>query len=297
MNSLHLELTTRCVLECPGCPRTWFSQTFKRPVPHQDIELDVLINTLDCPTGSLIDHFHLESNHGDSIYYPQLLQFLEYWRTTKKFTIVTNGSRRKIDFWKRLNSILTDQDEIVFSIDGLEHNNHLYRKNSDWTTLIDAVKTAVDGPAKITWKTIVFSYNENEIDQIKNYATSIGVDKFLLVNSNRFGDNYYVPSSQHIDASKLYVNSKHQNQIAPKCNKTSHQTYITPDGYCWPCCWITSYFTLHKTELWKNRKMFDLRLNSLDQILENIENFSIDVKNNPHTAHSVCKMMCSIQQK
>jgi MoaA/NifB/PqqE/SkfB family radical SAM enzyme len=293
MNSLHLELTTRCVLECPGCPRTWFSQTFNRPVPHQDIDQDLLLKSLDCLAGNQIDHFHLESNHGDSIYYPRLLEFLNTWRSSKSFTIVTNGSRRKSEFWKDLNSILTDQDEIVFSIDGLEHNNHIYRRNSDWKTLIDAVSIAVSGPAKVSWKTIVFSYNEHEIDIIKQYAMSLGVDEFLVVNTSRFGDDYFKPSTQYVDISKLYDSAKNNTLINPKCSKNSRQTFITSDGYCWPCCWITSYFTLHKTELWKNRTLFDLKTNSLDQILENIEDFSKTLRNNSRDAHSVCKMMCS----
>jgi len=293
MNSLHLELTTRCVLECPGCPRTWFSQTLNRPVPHEDLDIAQLDKFLDCPIGKTISRFHLESNHGDSIYYPKLLEFLSHWRESKYFTIVTNGSRRKIDFWYNLNSILTEHDEIVFSIDGLEHNNHLYRQNSDWKTLIDAVKVAISGPAKIVWKTIVFSHNEQEIDNIKEYALSLGVDEFVIVNSNRFGDDSFSPTVQYVDSSKLYADAKNNTAISPKCNKQSSQTFITPDGYCWPCCWITSYFTLHKTELWKNRKMFDTKLNSFDEILENIENFSQSIKRNAAGAHSVCKMMCS----
>lgn len=292
MNSLHIELTSRCVLECSACPRTWFKQTLQRPVPKLDMDLAMLDQFLDCEAGQQITHFHLESNHGDCIYYPKLLEFIARWRDSKTFSITTNGSRQSQDFWHSLNQLLTDRDQIIFSVDGLAHNNHLYRVNSDWPSLENAINIAVQGPAKIIWKTIVFSYNQHEIHSIRTQALQMGVDEFATVHSHRFGADHLVPDTQYIDTSMLYKNLDPARTVSPKCGKHSKETFLTPEGYCWPCCWISSYFTLHKTDLWKNRQLFSMRSNNLDQVINNIEQYAQSLAQDSSRADSVCKLTC-----
>lgn len=290
MKSLHIELTSRCVLECPGCPRTWFKETFNQPVPKLDLDPGLLEQFLDCEGGQQITHFHLESNHGDCIYYPQLIEFVQRWRDSKTFTIVTNGSRRTKDFWQSLNALLTPQDQIIFSIDGLEHNNHVYRVNSDWSSLRDAVEICTQGPARVIWKTIVFAHNQHELDQIKQYATDAGVDQVIFVNTHRFGRDQLMPDQQYIDTAMLYKNLDPARAIAPKCGSHSKETFVTPEGYCWPCCWISSYYTLHKTDLWKSRDQFNMRHHNLDQVRAHIDQYAASLT--PATAHSVCSLTC-----
>jgi len=292
MQSLHLELTTRCVLECPGCPRTWFSKTFGRKFPNQDLDHDLLHKFLDCDRGRKISHFELQSNHGDIIYYPKIINFLDQWRDSKNFVIFTNGSRRSSEFWHEINSRLTAKDQIVFSIDGLEHTNHLYRKNSDWDSLIEAVKICTKGPARIVWKTIIFSFNQHDLDTMETFALDQGVDEFRLIKTHRFGDDTLKPTVDRIDTVKLYENSMRLSKISPQCGRNSNQTFVTPDGYCWPCCWMTSYYTLHKTDLWQNRGLYDIRTRTFDQILDQIDLYATKVKTDPQSAHSVCHMMC-----
>jgi MoaA/NifB/PqqE/SkfB family radical SAM enzyme len=186
---------------------------------------------------------------------------------------------------------MTPQDVITFSIDGLAHNNHLYRINSDWKSIMDGLEIMVSGPAKTIWKTIVFSHNQHQIKEIEELAYSMGVDEFRLIKTSRFGEEKFRPDEQYIDASRLYENSFRRQVITPKC-ASIHPPLITPDGYCWPCCWISSYFTLHKTDIWKNRHLFDMKTCNMEQVINNISSFAETVKNNPEQAHSVCKMHC-----
>ena len=121
---MQLEVTTRCTLACPGCPRTHVANRLGYFHKH-DLVIDDLVKFLDCEDGASVEYMSLEGNHGDAIYYKDLFGLIDKFRDQVKFTIVTNGSYKDTKFWHNLCARLTNQDWIVFSIDGLEHNNHL----------------------------------------------------------------------------------------------------------------------------------------------------------------------------
>lgn len=291
LRSLHLELTTRCSLSCPACPRTWFSDTLHRPVPKQDIDRRVLWDFLSCDTAQTIDTFRIEGNHGDAIYWPEFLDFLREWRHSKRFHIVTNGSRQRPEFWTELRDLLTEQDRITFSIDGLEDTNHLYRRNSDWASIMQAISIISQGTAQLNWKTIVFSHNQHQLAEIEALARGSGADQFELVKSHRFGRDELRPDLQYIDTSRLYQTSKSVTHIDPVCSDHK-ECYISADGYLWPCCMISSYFTLHKTVLWQQRRDWSIDKNTLDTILQRMQDWGSLVGADPLGAPDVCKMMC-----
>jgi MoaA/NifB/PqqE/SkfB family radical SAM enzyme len=292
---MHLELTSRCTLACPACPRTWFSDTFKTPFPKQDLDLDDLKKFLDCDSGKQIDNFMLNGNHGDPIYYPRLFELINTFRYTKSFKISTNGSYQSKKFWHELGDRLTNKDTVYFSIDGLEENNHMYRQNSNWQSIMDAVDIMVTKSAKVVWKTLIFSYNQNHLEQIKLLAESKGC-KFVCESTSRYGADHLVPANNLIDTSRLY-NTELKNfsgTLEPQCLT---QEYISADGFFWPCCLITSYYTLHKTELWKNRQLWSIKNQTLDQAREKLKIWYDQIIEDPKNAHDVCKMSCKPGQK
>jgi MoaA/NifB/PqqE/SkfB family radical SAM enzyme len=290
---MHIEPTSRCTLSCPACPRTWFSDRLNRAFPKQDLDLDHLEHFLDCESGHQIKSFMLNGNHGDPIYYPDLLPLIARFRNTKSFKISTNGSHQSSKFWHELSNQLTNKDTIFFSIDGLEHNNHLYRKNSDWKSIIQGLKIMSQSSARVVWKTLIFAYNQNELDQIQDVAHSYGVE-FIAESTSRFGDDALVPNAHLVDTSRLYKNIQQLVKIEPQC---STQEYISADGYYWPCCLITSMFTLHKTELWKQRKNWAIQNQTLDQTRLHLNHWKQSILDSPATAHGVCKMSCKPGQK
>jgi hypothetical protein len=50
------------------------------------------------------------------------------------------------------------------------HTNHLYRVNSDWASIMQGIDIISQGPARLHWKTIVFQFNYNSLDTIKEFA-------------------------------------------------------------------------------------------------------------------------------
>lgn len=291
---MHLEPTSRCTLFCPACPRTWFADKFNRPFPKQDLDLDDLVKFLDCEKGREVDHFLINGNHGDPIYYPNLLELIDTFRSTKYYKISTNGSHQTVKFWEQLAQRLTDQDTIYFSIDGLEHNNHLYRRNADWKSIMTGLDIMLKSPAKVVWKTLIFSYNEKEIEQIKDVAESKGA-VFVSEPSSRFGEDTLRPKNEQlVDVSRFYQNNLSVDKLEPQCLS---QHYVSADGYYWPCCLITSVFTLHKTALWKQRNDWAIKNQTLDGLRSKLEHWRQDIIEHPNDAHAVCKMNCKPGQK
>lgn len=283
---MHIELTTRCTLACPGCPRTMIANQ-GTPYPKLDLNLEAFLNFMDCESGRAIGNFNLEGNHGDPIYYPQLVEFVTAFRS-KKFVIVTNGSYRDKKFWESLASVMTKDDWIIFSIDGLEHNNHLYRHNSNWQSIMCGIDIMARSSANIGWKTIVFDYNYQEIDAIKKFAESKGA-VFVSQKTNRFGDESLRPPVNYVEVAREYTPELEKfTAIEPQCDQHRRE-YVAADGYYWPCCWISSSFTLTKSEIWQQRSQWTIADHTLDHLRQRLANWIPSMKSNPDI---VCRMMC-----
>lgn len=283
---MHIETTTRCTLACPGCPRTLIPSVSKN-----DLILDDLVFFLNCKSGNTLDNLYLEGNHGDPIYYPALLELIDKFRTTKRFTIVTNGSHRNQNFWKQLAARLTPNDLVIFSIDGLEHNNHLYRRNSNWASIMVGLDTMVKSGVQVGWKTIIFDYNYKEIDQIQKFAESCGA-KFVSQTTSRFGDESLRPPTQIVDVTREYNEDTNKvSKLTPQCQSHAKE-YVSADGYYWPCCWISSMFTLPNSALWKEREKWRIKDRKLDDMRAQLADWTVQLQKNPIQADVVCKMMC-----
>jgi MoaA/NifB/PqqE/SkfB family radical SAM enzyme len=298
-NELHIETTTRCTLFCPACPRTTWSEILKKPVPKNDLDVELLARFLDCPGGKAITKFKLCGDYGDSIYYPKLFHLIEKFRSQVSFQIVTNGSRQTQKFWNKLSSLLTKNDTIIFSIDGLEHTNHLYRINSDWPSIMQGLDIMVKSPANIIWKTIIFDFNYNRLKEIKDFAESKGAT-FHAEKTHRYGNPQLQPPETFIESNHLFDNKfvTDQFEIEPRCEKEAK--VITADGYLSPCDWIRNPRTLYKSQLWKQKERWldkvKIENNTYDQAIMVVRDWENYVRQNSLTdaepVDVLCKMLC-----
>jgi MoaA/NifB/PqqE/SkfB family radical SAM enzyme len=292
--SMHLELTTRCTLGCPACSRTIFANQLNRSYPKVDIDLDQLFSFFDCDAGRNIERFTLCGDYGDAIYYPKLIEFIKRFRSTKKFTLITNGSHRSSKFWKELTQLLTSDDTITFGIDGLSDTNHLYRVNADWDSIMIGLDIAVASSAKVKWDTNIFNFNYNRIDEIKKFAESRGAE-FVAKKTARFGDESLRPPEQYINAEEIF-NKKYIDStvdIDPKCYR---KRSISATGQFNPCGWISAPQTYYKTNLYRDRKLWSIYNNTLEQILDRLDKWATEIKQDPEVAHVICKMKCKPDQ-
>ena len=73
-----------------------------------------------------------------------------------------------------------------FGIDGLPKHSHKYRKNQDGEKQFKRLLLAKEHLNKLPiWQMILFSYNENDLDECMKMADEVGVI-FNLINSSRW---------------------------------------------------------------------------------------------------------------
>jgi len=184
---IHLEITSRCTLACPQCPRTEFKDL--------NIISDMPIETAAAACKGY-NHMYIVGNHGDPIYHPKFHELMSRLREDNPlltFYFHTNGSFRSEKWWIKTANILNHLDEIVFSIDGLPGND-LYRVNSRWSSIELGIKTLRkhNTKLKMTWKWIHFKYNQNDVESAIDIAKDLGFDQFCFVESDRTQDGHWL---------------------------------------------------------------------------------------------------------
>ncbi len=288
-------------MACPACARTAWQDITKKPVPKEDLNVDLLEKFLDCDTGKKINQFTLCGDYGDSIYYPDLFKLIKRFRDRVFFTIETNGSRQTEKFWNALAELMTDQDTIIFSIDGLEDTNHLYRINSDWKSIMTGLEIMVSSPAQVHWKTIVFNFNYDKLSKIKNFALHKGAT-WHAEKTHRYGDDSLTPPvEKYIEINHRFQDEfvrNHQIEIEPRCEKEAK--VISASGYLVPCDWIRNPRTFYKSQLWKQKSRWldklNMKDNTYDQAIMVVRDWENYVRQNSLTGSDkvdvLCKMLC-----
>lgn len=209
INYLHFGLTSKCTLKCPECVRTMSNPTLN--TVWRDIKEQRQIDWKQYR--SIIKDLSYNSilfcgNWGDPIYYTGLIEFIVYIKTVTDVPIVihTNGSYKDANFWRQLGTVLQQDDNVVFSIDGLIDDDQ-YRINSDATSRRLGISTLAnilpeETRPRVSQKCILFRYNENRIWQIVTESRKLGFDCIMFdtpitdnnpgLTPHYFGDRFEV---------------------------------------------------------------------------------------------------------
>jgi MoaA/NifB/PqqE/SkfB family radical SAM enzyme len=225
---------------------------------------------------------------GDPIYASEYLDIVEYIKSQNPkihvYTI-TNGSYRKPEWWQRFAQISNGYDTVNFSVDGYDHSsNNQYRIGSDWESIIAGMRIMCQASsAFVYWATIIFSFNQDHLDHIKQQAQDIGCDGVQLTYSTKFGSKYGAygaadplePREEFISSSHRYerklikltdreqlindyislnyekfveVKQKHNTFITPMCSIGNRGLYVSADGVLHPCSWVSFPYTTMSTD-------------------------------------------------
>ena len=217
---VELELTSKCVLLCPNCPRTYQAH-MRRVWDNGHVDHEKLLEFLKT---SEYKRFQLGGAYGDGLYHPHLVTTLKAIKEAgASFNFDTNGSRRPEADWKELAKMMTWKDCVIFSIDGTPDNFTQYRVNADWESIEMGARIIAQGGGRARWKYIVFKYNQTFEDMKTAYdkAYEMGMQEFVIVHTHRaekgqlankadFDDNLvkleeYVWNMEHLNKPKLSV--------------------------------------------------------------------------------------------
>jgi MoaA/NifB/PqqE/SkfB family radical SAM enzyme len=195
---LHIELSTFCNAACPMCPRYYEGTDVVRPdLNLTQITLDKFKNYFPVDVIKQFTRILYCGTMGDPLMAKDCYDIFEYVHQLNpncNQTVHTNGGIRNSEFWTNMGNLFKhDKMKLVFSIDGLEDTNHLYRRNVDWNILINNVKTFINAGGNATWEFLVFRHNEHQIEQAKELAYNMGFKLFLPKRA--FGFNSTVDNS------------------------------------------------------------------------------------------------------
>ena len=281
----HLELTRRCPLACPACLRTIHYNTMEKD-PKLDIDIDHLKDFFPKKTIPEIKYIFFQGNLGDPVYHPQFHDISEHFFAAQNINVTTNGMQ-SLPFWERVLDTWPSNSQITLSIDGLQDTNHLYRVNSNWNKIQELFKLIAKKKrkCKIEWKYIVFEHNYHQVEEAKNLAKKIGIDKFRIQRTRFLDPKLTIIKSY--DNPEWFTNTKveYEEALSPFC-KTGDMHYIDAFGNYYPCCWWADN---NKEEgFWSPINIKDNSIINFENYFNSFNNYLTDY----NTCPSVCKQYC-----
>ena len=272
ITGFHIEPTNICTLECAGCARTRFIDQWPQHWKNHSLDINKLLKFIDI---DLTDkRITLCGNYGDPIYHPDFIDLVIGLKSRGAvISITTNGSYKKQQWWEDLVDILSPQDTVIFSVDGLPTNFTQYRVNADWESILVGMQVVSAALCNSVWKYIPFAFNQDNITEANTLSNQIGIKSFQVDLSDRFDEQTESlrPDTTLLGSRYLaQINWKSNNTnsaIDPKCNQgNSH--FITADGYYSPCCFLADHRFYYKTPFGKNRSQYDISKHTLSEILQ-----------------------------
>ena len=188
IKTVHLEVTERCNASCPMCARNINGGETNPWIHDAELSLEDIKKIFPNEFIQQLNHIYMCGNFGDPIVAKDTLEIFRHFRSVNSDILLsmnTNGSARQEDWWTELASVL-NKGYVIFSIDGLEDTNHLYRKGTNFERIIKNAKAFIDAGGRAVWEYIVFAHNEHQVEEARNLADKLGFEKFQVKKSARF---------------------------------------------------------------------------------------------------------------
>jgi MoaA/NifB/PqqE/SkfB family radical SAM enzyme len=192
ITTVHLEVTERCNASCPQCARNINGGEVNPLLHDAELSLDDVKNILKPEFISQLKRLYMCGNYGDPISARDTLEMFEYIRScnsTMQLSFHTNASAKTPEWWSRLPAAMGKNHYVVFSVDGLEDTNHLYRQGTVWRKIMENARAFIAAGGRARWDYIVFGHNEHQVEEARALAESMGFEKFNIKKSNRFFSN------------------------------------------------------------------------------------------------------------
>ena len=262
VKQIHFELSSRCNAACQLCPRHVITQHGYHRSPRL-VERNLARTILQCLINDPVLHdcnlWFLCGNLGEPMMHPDILQIVEqlYSRGSDQWiSMHTNGGIGNVDTWRCLGDAMQkSQGQIIFSIDGLEDTNHLYRRNVSWDMIMRNSAAFISAGGSAIWKFIEFDYNRHQIAAARSLAKQLGFTRFA-VDRNSSGPLEPDPALDYIhavipdevdDVSDIdleILNARYRKDTVLACEHVQYQSiYIDAQARVWPCCHLANVLT------------------------------------------------------
>lgn len=280
IKEIHVEPTTVCQAECSMCARTVLGY-HRNSSQNKELTLEKFKEL----TADLIEHLEkilFCGTLGDPVACVELLDIIDWAQEINPnitIGINTNGAIRNTQWWSDLAKRLQKNiySYVVFSIDGLEDTNHIYRKKVNWKKLIDNITSFIDAGGVAQWDMLVFDHNKHQVESAKQTAKTMGFRAFRTKVSNRFDfhDTEHLPPDNQMPI----VDQEPFSCMA----EDTKSVYLSAAGVWYPCCYIHDEHARYLDNTWGNV------LSSIENRNHEWRNLKETIENNPLP---VCNKSC-----
>lgn len=177
---VNVDLSARCGLECSRCQRQTYYDNSKE-IPGHDLTIEDFMKITD-----MFKTINFCGQLSDPVHNKYFIDILRLCKTKNVGGTIHNASSLKSKEWY-IEAFKAHPDmRWIFGIDGLPKDSCMYRINQDGEKLFDIMLESKKHLKTIpVWQYIIFSYNENDIDEAKQIAKDNGV-KFNLNYSSKW---------------------------------------------------------------------------------------------------------------
>jgi molybdenum cofactor biosynthesis enzyme MoaA len=271
---LHLEPTSTCNLRCPQCPRTEgdLPNEFLR---HGDMTLEKAKETFSPEFIRNLEYMFMCGNFGEPASAKDCIAIYRYFREINPsigLGMNTNGSLRSTKWWTELATVMGENSSVIWSIDGLEDTNHIYRRDAQWSRIMANANAFIAAGGNAQWDMLVFEHNKHQVDDVEALAKSMGFTIFRRKETLR-------PVPEAIQWLKKVNDKVFTPSDTVVCRALKEKSiYVNSLGELFPCCYIGMRPDV--------RKDFGVRgmTNVIDEVLEMLNT----------DPHPTCKRSCGV---
>ena len=230
---LHIEPTDVCQAACPLCARE-IDPNFNKSSKHH-LRIEHIQQHFSDRVIAGLDKMFMCGNYGDPAAGYYTMDIYNYFRKINPEIVLgmnTNGAVQSTFFWHALGKLFNrPEDYCVFSIDGLDDTNQVYRKNVNWEKLMANAQAFIAAGGSAHWDMLVYKHNQHQVDACEQLARDLGFKWFRAKVSKRgFTDRLEFPIGWQDPIIK-------QGPI--KCHVLQEKSmFIDAQGRVSPCWWV-----------------------------------------------------------
>lgn len=268
---VHLEITQLCQAACPMCDRNENGGKDNKHITNAELSLEDCKKIFSPEFIKQLTTMYMCGNLGDPIVAKDTLEVFRYFREHNPnmwLSMNTNAGARDTEWWTKLAEIYNGKGSVIFSVDGLEDTNHLYRQNVKWSIVENSMRSFINAGGRARWDYIIFEHNQDQVEQAEQLSKEWGCEKFIKKKTARFfstarnvGKEEHQAQNRKGTETVLLKKpkeefqnralSKEQDLITHYGSMTKYydsckidckvakegNIFITAEGLLMPCCW------------------------------------------------------------
>ncbi len=281
--TLTIEPTTACNLGCPECPSGL--RSFTRPTGNiKEKTVDLVLDQL-APHLAYLNYYF----QGEPFIHKDFFRLIEKAHHKGVYTC-TSTNAHFINDKTAEATIKSGLDKLIISLDGITQEVYeSYRINGELNKVLDGAKKMMEWKQRLNSSTplVVFQFlvvrpNEHQIEDAKNLAIKIGVDKINFKTAQIYdfeNGNPLIPSIDRYSRYKKSPNGTYtiKNNLENQCWRMWRGSVLTWDGKVIPCCFdkdakheMGNINLASFENIWKSRSYMNFR-NSILKSRSSIE--------------------------